>query len=181
MDESLRHFVWQRANIAANTAACPSSSISFPFRLIMSSLRNTIHDPRKSRRSCSSCQILVSFLLSLFFSVPLCVLSLRSLRFSPLSLPHLARNPNRHQHNARLSFHSLASPPRSEAPPRQSLQGQVQMVTVRAAQSDDSSSWLQMRQALWSDDSEAEHREEMDQFFAGQFPPREAAPQTRKD
>ena len=44
------------------------------------------------------------------------------------------------------------------------------MVTVRPAQSDDSSTWLQLRQALWPDGSEAEHREEIDRFFGGRFP-----------
>ena len=44
------------------------------------------------------------------------------------------------------------------------------MVTVRAAKSADSPEWLQMRQALWPDCPETEHREEIDRFFAGQFP-----------
>ncbi len=43
-------------------------------------------------------------------------------------------------------------------------------VTVRAAGPDDSVAWLQLRQALWPEGSEAEHREEMDRFFAGEFP-----------
>ncbi len=43
-----------------------------------------------------------------------------------------------------------------------------QMVTVRPAQSDDSSAWLQLRQALWTDGSEAEHLKEINRFFAGE-------------
>ena len=38
------------------------------------------------------------------------------------------------------------------------------------ARPDDSAKWLLLRQALWPDGSEAEHREEIDQFFAGEFP-----------
>lgn len=44
------------------------------------------------------------------------------------------------------------------------------MITVRRATSADSNAWLRMRCALWPDGSVAEHREEIDRFFAGQFP-----------
>jgi aminoglycoside 6'-N-acetyltransferase I len=39
---------------------------------------------------------------------------------------------------------------------------------VRSATAEDASSWLAMRLALWPDGSEAEHREEIDRFMAGQ-------------
>jgi len=41
------------------------------------------------------------------------------------------------------------------------------MVTVRPAQPRDAPAWLQLRHALWPEDSAAEHREEIDRFFAG--------------
>jgi len=44
------------------------------------------------------------------------------------------------------------------------------MVTVRPADPEDSAVWLQMRQALWPEGSEAEHREEMDRFFHSDCP-----------
>ena len=34
----------------------------------------------------------------------------------------------------------------------------------------DAATWLEMRMVLWPEDSDAEHREEIDQFFAGEFP-----------
>lgn len=40
------------------------------------------------------------------------------------------------------------------------------MITVRRAKPSDAASWLQMRLALWPDGSEAEHRAEMERFFA---------------
>ena len=43
-------------------------------------------------------------------------------------------------------------------------------VTVRAAKPADASAWLQQRQALWPECPEVEHREEIDRFFAGEFP-----------
>ncbi len=46
------------------------------------------------------------------------------------------------------------------------------MVTVRAAKPEDASAWLQLRRALWPEDSEGEHREEIERFFAGEFPRR---------
>ena len=44
------------------------------------------------------------------------------------------------------------------------------MVIVRPARPADSTSWLQLREALWPECSAAEHREEVDRFFAGEFP-----------
>ena len=41
------------------------------------------------------------------------------------------------------------------------------MITVRPAKPSDGAAWLQLRHALWPDRSEAEHREEVDRFFAG--------------
>jgi aminoglycoside 6'-N-acetyltransferase I len=41
-------------------------------------------------------------------------------------------------------------------------------VTVRPATRRDSGAWLRLRQALWPDGSESEHRAEIDRFFAGQ-------------
>lgn len=43
------------------------------------------------------------------------------------------------------------------------------MTSVRAATPADSSAWLQVRCALWPEGSEAEHREEINRFFAGQL------------
>ena len=40
------------------------------------------------------------------------------------------------------------------------------MVEVRAAKPEDAGAWLQLRHALWPEGSEAEHREEIDRFFA---------------
>lgn len=34
----------------------------------------------------------------------------------------------------------------------------------------DATTWLEMRKALWPEDSDREHRGEIDQFFAGEFP-----------
>ena len=39
---------------------------------------------------------------------------------------------------------------------------------IRNARSTDAAEWLQLRQALWPEGSEAEHRQEIDQFFAGE-------------
>ena len=44
------------------------------------------------------------------------------------------------------------------------------MLTVRPMEPPDAATWLEMRMALWPEDSDAEHREEIDQFFAGEFP-----------
>ena len=44
------------------------------------------------------------------------------------------------------------------------------MVTVRQARPDDASTWLAMREALWPDAIEGEHREEIDRYFRGVFP-----------
>ncbi len=44
------------------------------------------------------------------------------------------------------------------------------MITVRTAKQDDAASWLELRGALWPDGAEVEHREEIDRFFAGEFP-----------
>ena len=41
------------------------------------------------------------------------------------------------------------------------------MTTVRLAQPTDAAAWLQLRHALWPEGSEAEHREEIERFFAG--------------
>lgn len=44
------------------------------------------------------------------------------------------------------------------------------MVTVRLAEPRDARSWLEMRRALWPEDSEGEHQLEIDRYFAGEFP-----------
>ena len=44
------------------------------------------------------------------------------------------------------------------------------MVTVRPVESLDAATWLEMRMALWPEDSDADHHEEINQFFAGEFP-----------
>ena len=49
------------------------------------------------------------------------------------------------------------------------------MSRVRSATVEDASSWLALRLALWPDGSEAEHREEIDRFLAGQAGGRPAA------
>lgn len=41
---------------------------------------------------------------------------------------------------------------------------------VREAKPDDADAWLQLRGALWPEGSAAEHREEIDRYFAGEFP-----------
>ena len=41
------------------------------------------------------------------------------------------------------------------------------MITVRPAKPSDAAAWLRLRHALWPEGSEAEHREEIDRFFAG--------------
>ncbi len=41
------------------------------------------------------------------------------------------------------------------------------MITVRPAKPGDAATWLQLRHALWPEDAAAEHREEIDRFFAG--------------
>ena len=40
------------------------------------------------------------------------------------------------------------------------------MITVRPVTADDDAAWLQLRRALWPEGSEAEHREEIERFFA---------------
>jgi aminoglycoside 6'-N-acetyltransferase I len=42
------------------------------------------------------------------------------------------------------------------------------MLTVRPATPSDAAVWLHLRHALWPEGSEAEHRLEIDRFFAGQ-------------
>jgi len=44
------------------------------------------------------------------------------------------------------------------------------MPTIRPAQPADADAWLHMRQALWPDGSLDEHRGEIAQYFAGEFP-----------
>jgi len=44
------------------------------------------------------------------------------------------------------------------------------MMTVRHARSSDASGWFSMRQALWPDCGEPEHRDEIDRYFRGAFP-----------
>src|SRR3989442_14432599 len=41
------------------------------------------------------------------------------------------------------------------------------MITVRPAEPRDAVAWLQLRRALWPERSEAEHREDIDRFLAG--------------
>ncbi len=41
------------------------------------------------------------------------------------------------------------------------------MITVRAVRPGDAAAWLELRHARWLDVSAAEHREEIDRFFAG--------------
>src|SRR6266705_2727095 len=41
------------------------------------------------------------------------------------------------------------------------------MITVRTAKTTDAAAWLQLRHALWPERLEAEHREEIERFFAG--------------
>ncbi|HSR68291.1 MAG TPA: aminoglycoside 6'-N-acetyltransferase [Acidobacteriota bacterium] len=43
-------------------------------------------------------------------------------------------------------------------------------MTVRAVEPGDAGAWLRMRCALWPEGAEAEHREEIERFFAGDFP-----------
>lgn len=42
------------------------------------------------------------------------------------------------------------------------------MVIIKSATFEDAAAWLELRCALWPDGSRAEHREEIDQFFAGE-------------
>lgn len=44
------------------------------------------------------------------------------------------------------------------------------MIEVRLVKAEDSEAWLAMRMALWPEDLEGEHRDEIDRFFAGEFP-----------
>ena len=44
------------------------------------------------------------------------------------------------------------------------------MLTVRAARVADAPVWLELRRELWPDGSEAEHRGEIESFFAGTLP-----------
>ncbi len=41
------------------------------------------------------------------------------------------------------------------------------MITVRPVTPSDAAAWLQLRHALWPDHPEAEHRADIDRFFAG--------------
>jgi len=43
-------------------------------------------------------------------------------------------------------------------------------VSVRPGRPEDARAWLEMRLALWPEDAEGEHREEIERFFAGDFP-----------
>ncbi len=45
--------------------------------------------------------------------------------------------------------------------------GGISMIIVRPAKPTDSGAWLQLRCGLWPDGSEAQHREDIDRFFAG--------------
>jgi plasmid stability protein len=45
----------------------------------------------------------------------------------------------------------------------------LQLIQIRPVAASDSGAWLRMRCALWPEGSEAEHREEIDRFFAGQL------------
>ena len=45
-----------------------------------------------------------------------------------------------------------------------------QAITVRPARATDTATWFRMRHALWPDAPESEHREEIDRYFAGEFP-----------
>jgi aminoglycoside 6'-N-acetyltransferase I len=47
------------------------------------------------------------------------------------------------------------------------LGGSPSMITVRPATPRDAPAWLQLRHALWPEGSEAEHREDIERFFAG--------------
>src|SRR5687768_8258842 len=40
-------------------------------------------------------------------------------------------------------------------------------IAIRPVSPTDAAAWLQLRQALWPDGTGAEHREEIDRFFAG--------------
>ena len=42
------------------------------------------------------------------------------------------------------------------------------MITVRAAKLGDATAWLQLRRALWPEGPEAEHRDDIAQFLAGE-------------
>ena len=44
------------------------------------------------------------------------------------------------------------------------------MAATRPVRPEDSNAWLAMRMALWPEDTEAEHREEIEQFYADRFP-----------
>lgn len=44
------------------------------------------------------------------------------------------------------------------------------MITVRPVRRQDAQAWLGMRMALWPEDVEGEHRDEIERFFAGDFP-----------
>jgi|SRR6185503_17573238 aminoglycoside 6'-N-acetyltransferase I len=43
------------------------------------------------------------------------------------------------------------------------------MIQVRSATSSDSEAWVRMRCALWPDDADAWHRQEVSRFFAGEL------------
>ena len=49
-----------------------------------------------------------------------------------------------------------------------SVRRQPFTITVRPAKPSDAAAWLQLRQALWPEGSQAEHHEEIERFFAGQ-------------
>ena len=44
------------------------------------------------------------------------------------------------------------------------------MVVIEPVKPSDASAWLRMRCSLWSDGSETEHLEEIEQYFSGRFP-----------
>ena len=45
------------------------------------------------------------------------------------------------------------------------------MVAVRTVTQADTDAWLEMRRELWPDDTEAEYRAEIEQYFSGGPPP----------
>lgn len=44
------------------------------------------------------------------------------------------------------------------------------MVAVEPARPEDLQTWLEMRVTLWPEDTETDHRNEIEQYFAGEFP-----------
>ncbi len=80
------------------------------------------------------------------------------------SAPQFRRAPRR----SRISSWSLPC----QLPSRSSWHGGLDavepaVIAVRPASERAAAAWLQLRHALWPDHPEAEHREEIDRFFAG--------------